>query len=97
MLTRAPHIRVAYEAVAHGRGWLVVHDGDEHFRVKPIQRAEYSALLRASQQMPVWVGVRGRLACWTYKGSYFLDDLGLRQAEVKKFLDELSRVVRAAA
>jgi hypothetical protein len=88
MLRRAENVHLSYSPLPFGRGWLVLHVGQEHFRVRRVEKSEFrGTTLRWSNQMPQRIAIVERYACWLYQGSYFWDDDRLNQRSVRNLID----------
>jgi hypothetical protein len=90
MLTRARNVHVRYEPLPYLRGWLVIDIAGDHFRVRRVDKAEFRAIFRWAEDLPQRIGAVGRRACWMYRGTFFWDDVGLKQHDVHSLLVELA-------
>jgi hypothetical protein len=83
MIRRADNVHVAYEPLPFGQGWLVLHVGNDHFRVRRIEKSNFRAIYRWASGAPQWIATVDQYACWLYRGDYFWDDGGLAQRQVR--------------
>jgi hypothetical protein len=87
MIRRADNVHVAYEPAQWGQGWLVLHVGKDHFRVRRIDRAQFRAIDRWATGAPQRIATVDKYSCWLYRGRYFWDDAGLVQHQVRAALE----------
>jgi hypothetical protein len=71
MLEVAANVRVSYEALPHGQGWLVFHAGAQQFRIRRIDEDDFKGLFRRAKETPQRIGNDGRHTCWLYRDQYF--------------------------
>lgn len=78
MVRDARNVHVTYEPLPFRQGWLIFHLGRERFRVRRIERTEFSSIFRWARQGPQRIARAGRHICWLYEDAYFWvsDELG---------------------
>ncbi len=87
MLRRAENVHVAYDPLPFGQGWLVLHVGQDHFRVRRIERSQFRAVFRWASSAPQRIAKVDKYACWLYRGDYFWDDESLDHRQVRRSLE----------
>ena len=84
MLRPADNVRLGFDPLPDGQGWLVLDLEGEEIRVKRATPLDFRRILRSTSEAPYLIAVVSGAAVWLYREEYFWADVGLTQDEVQR-------------
>ena len=84
MLRTAENVRLSFDPMPDGQGWLVLDLDGEEIRLRRTNPLEYRRILRLTLADPFPVAVLSESALWLYREEYLWSDVDLTQSEVRQ-------------
>ena len=84
MLRPADNVRLGFDQLPEGEGWLVLDLEGEEICVKRASPVDFRRSLRSTSEAPYLIAVVNGAAVWLYREEYVWADVGLTQNEVQR-------------